>query len=412
MLLKNAHLIDALTDDVLDVQITGTKISKIAKNISAKTGEKTLDLKGKILTPGATDLQFFLNSIASKKIESLEEAVQGARRGGATSLAITCLEPITSESMSSFLSLKLQQNKSENVFIIAEGVNGDALNDVAIMLNADVCTIRADSCINSNLLRRLLEYVKAKDLVLFCTPKSLDLDSHGVMHDGLVSSRLGLPPIASFSESSEIAKLISLALGLDSKVFFPCVSSELSVQILSKLGKKNQIFSSVGLNNLLMSDDFCENFNTNYKTLPPLRAKSDQSALINALKSGVIDSICSNHQPRSYVSKDMPFENASFGLANNAIFLPLIYTHLIQKNIFSWQEISKFISYNPALMLGLNKGLAKEGMDADLVVFDTNKTNTINKELFASAQIGNIALFNEKIQGEVEAVFVNGKQVI
>lgn len=415
MLLKNCILIDYSKEVKGDVRIKDGKISLVADSIDPKDGEKTIDLEGKkYLLPGAIDLNFHINNVASKKVEAFDEAVKSAYKGGITTILLhpDCEPNINNESHASFVHLKAKSEGFLNILTLGDSVTEEKLNDVAVMLNSGVKTVSIDSSKDSNLLRRALEYTKTNSSPLVVNPKNEALESAGVIHDGEVSAQLGLPGLPSFSESSEIAKVGEIAIALDSSILINYVSSKSSVDVIARLKEKGSIHSAVPLNNLFMCDDACGSFNTIPKTFPPLRSSEDRESLIDGIKNNVIDVISSNHIAKSYVSKDVPFEEASFGLANSGIFFSLINTFLVKTEKLSWMDITQVTSKNPADILGLNKGSIEEGKDADLVIFNPATEFTVSNENFDSQIIGNISNFGEKLTGRVESVILGGEEVL
>ncbi len=414
MVLKNCSIIDCNREFQGDIRITDTHIAKIERELVPQKSEKVIDIQGKLVIPGAIDLGFHINNIASKKVESFEEAIGSTFAGGITTVLIQPSDDqkIDNESTSSFVHLKARSSGFSNVLVAGNATTDGNLNDIAIMFQSGISAVSIDSLEDSNLLRRALEYTKMEQEPLLVSPKNSALESAGVIHDGEISATLGLPGLPGFSESSEVAKVAEMANALEASVLLNYISSKRSLEILQELKPKGKIHACVPLVNLFMSDEACRSFNTINKTFPPLRGKEDMQALIEAIKSRVVDVICSNHFSRSYVSKDVPFEEASFGLAVSAIYLPLLYTHLIATKVLSWSDVLYATSKAPASIFGLTKGEIQEGFDADLVVFDPDKTQAVSLDLFHSKSIGNVCQFAEEIQGSVERVFIGGKEVL
>lgn len=406
MIYKNAIVIDANKHQKLNVEVRGEKITSLN---SFNEEEESIDLEGKLLIPAAVDIGFNLEDLSSKNSESFDEAIMSARSGGIGALFLYVQNPQIASHNASFVSLMAKEHSFNKIFTLAEAITDDTLNNISIMFSKNIKTIRTSSDISSNLLMRSLQYTKFHDCPLIVQAQNKSLDSAGLMHDGLVSSKLGLPSLRPLSESSEIARVAQIACELNSSVVFNFVSSKASVDVLKNYKDRNQIYSSVALCNLFLDDSSCEDFNTINKTFPPLRSSQDKESLIEAIKDGTIDCIASNHQARNYVSKNCPFEDASFGLANSAIFYSLLYTHVIKNNKLSWQEVLRATSLNPARIMSLNTGEIEVGKDADLVVFDENQNFLNTKDSFFSKSVGNIANYNETIYGKVLKTIINAE---
>jgi dihydroorotase len=168
---------------------------------------------------------------------------------------------------------------------------------------------------------------------------------------------------------------------------------------VKKVGKP--AFSEVSISHLILNDKMCNDFNTLAKLHPPLRDEDERLKLIEALRDGKIDTITALHSAKSYNSKDVAFNDASYGVDSLEYFLSLCYTFLVKEGIISFEELSRLISATPAKILGFDKlGEIEEGFIANLVVFDPNVSKVVDDKT---------SLFNNfKIDGEVVLTISNG----
>ena len=358
MLIKDAILVLDEFEKRGDIRIEDGKIDKISSNISPKKDEKIIDAKGCYLLPGVIDLNVrVLNDVLNKK--SLELLFKDAKNGGV--LAFVLMSDFApskqNETFLQLLDAKLKKaNRSDLVITACALTDEGKLNDISTLLKCGAKVISANSDIDGNLLKRVMQYSNMKDVPLFCFCEDKSLSDNGVMNDGNVSFRLGLPGKPKISEISEVAKVAQMALYYNTKIHFQSVSTYDSLQIIKKAKEQNNnIFCEVSINNLILNDEACDDFNTYAKLNPPLRDEKERQKLIYALKTGMIDTITSAHSPKSVLYKDVPFEEAKFGVDSLANFLSLCYTYLVKNSTISICELSKLISKNPAKILGIEK---------------------------------------------------------
>jgi dihydroorotase len=366
MVIKNAQIIDKNQNRIADIEVVDGYISKIGNNLNS---EFMIDANGLIALPNIIDLNYTLKDF---------KTIQESQVGGRGRICATFLPQITTIKELNYIQQELQKQNIK-IHIVTNGIFENKLLEQASLYKEGVSFFEVDSDINSNLLRRTFEYAKLKDKTLFIKCKNSDIEDDGVIFDAETSAILGLPSIVPLSQSAEIAKVCEYANYSNINILIRTIYTKNSINILKKL-KQDNIFTEVGINHLILDDSSCMEFNTMAKEYPPLADKQTKQELISALKDGTIDVISSNHISQTLNSKDMPFQIASFGIDTNSYFLSLIYTHLVKEGLFSFSEISKFISYNPAKILKLkDEGLIKEGYRASFLLFNPNKTITIQE---------------------------------
>ncbi|NLC28663.1 MAG: amidohydrolase family protein, partial [Campylobacteraceae bacterium] len=280
--------------------------------------------------------------------------------------------------------------------------SNDTLNNLATLIKNGAVAIQGDSSVNSNLIRRGLQYALMKNVPMFCNCYEPNLDDAGVMNEGDVSFKLGLPGVSKIAEIIEVAKMAEVAFHHGSHVVFQSLSTPRSI-FLCKTAKERgaKVSAEVSIHHLCKTDECCDDFNTAAKIKPPLREKAVLNELVQMLKNGEIDTLTSAHQPRSIVYKDVAFEEASFGIHAICDLLPLTYTYLVKKGIISMSRMIELLSTNPAKILNLKtKGEMKVGFDADMILFDPNKYWQMREK-------GSI-YEGESFYGSIDATFVDG----
>jgi dihydroorotase len=405
LLIKNATIFKDGKEIGCDLFIKDGKISKIDDNIDLKD-VKTIDITGKYLLAGIVDLNVRLkdNSLSLSHLNRLKNK---AKKSGVTTFALMpdFTPNIASETFSELLKTKLDEMKLDIILSVKaiKDENDKELNDIAIMIENGAKIIQARSHIDGNLLRRVLQYSLMKDVPFFCFCDNPDLNDNGVMHEGRVSAKLGLAGVSKISEISEVARVSSMCEYYGSKTLFQSLSTDRSIQIVDNIKKEGKpAYSEVSISHLILNDKMCNDFNTLAKLHPPLRDEDERLKLIDALKCGKIDTITSLHSAKSYNSKDVAFNDASYGVDLLEHFISLCYTYLVKGGIINFEELSLLISATPAKILGFDDlGKIEEGFVANLVVFDPTINKTIDDKT---------SLFDKfEISGEVLMTISNGE---
>ena len=411
MLIKNAILVDADSERRGDILIQGEQIAAIAPSIEA-AGEEIVDAGGAYLMPGLIDLNFHLQDPGNRSVESLDTAIMDAAKGGISQIAVLpYTNPvIDSETTMEYLHARVAGKKGAKLSILASatvGGEGEKLTEQSALFRNGALGCHIHSFADANVLRRTFEYAWMQKKTLFVSCQNPALEAGGVMSDGEVSSRLGLPSIIAIGQSSEVARVCEMARYLDVKTLIQNISTEASVALIETTKKQfDKLYAEVGIDHLILNDTACDDFNTMAKVYPPLENEATRRTLLDAVKSGVIDVIATHHTAQSLNSKDMPFDIASYGTRNAGYFLPLLYTYLVDSGELSLQELSRVTSKNPANVAGLGaRGLLKEGFKANLVLFDPAGTTLVPEGI-------NSPYCGEQLKGSVRHLFVDGEKIV
>ncbi len=404
-LVKNAMIIGGGDFVKKDVLFDENRILKIEDNIEVLDEYRVYDANGCYLLPGLVDLNVKLaNSVLSKT--NLDKLSKSAKKGAVTTVVI--LSDFTPRLDSSTLLDFLKSTFDESIIdlkVTAPLTNeeNDKLNNIATLINNGATAIWANSDINSNLLKRGMQYAQMKNRPLFCFCYDPNLDDLGLVNEGDISSKLGLSGISKFSESSEVAKVAELSFEMDCTVVFQTVSTKRSLDIINSIKKHSKnIYSEVSIHHLIKNDTSCDGFNTYAKILPPLRDESEREKLVQELISGNIDILTSFHSPKSVLYKDVAFWDAHFGIGAIEEFFKLAYTFLVKQENFSLISLMDVCSLNPSKILNLkHKGKIEVGYDSDMFIFDPNHKTVIKNQ----TSIYN----NETLYGDIKEVFISKK---
>jgi len=402
-LIKNAKLANL---DIKDVLIENGKITKVENNIEIRENTRVIDAKNFFLLPGLVDLNVRLaNSLLNRN--SLKKLTRNALRGGVTtSLIMPDFAPrLDNSTLLEHFKIKAQ-NEECDLHVAAPLANEeDRLNNIATLLNNGASAIWTISSCNANILKRGFQYARMKQAPIFCRCYDENLDDNGVMNEGELSFKLGLPGISKVSENSEVAKIAELSLINNTKIIFQSLSTKRSINIIREIKKTNKnIFSELSIHHLCKTEEACDGFNTYAKIMPPLRDEVERVAMMSELALGNVDILTSAHSPKSVSFKDVAFEDAEFGIGAIEEYLSLCYTYLVKSEIISMQKLEEVCSTNPANLINEDKiGKIEVGYRADLVIFDEKSSQIVEDK--TSLYVG------DRLYGKVVKVFKDGESI-
>ncbi len=377
MVIKSAIVCDKNREEKLDVRIKDGKIFEISKVIKEEQDEEIIYADGLYLLPSLIDLNTRVHDDALT-INNLKKLSKECLKGGVGSVALMpdSTPPIESEAVVELVNT----NKTEaNIYPVIKAINRNLnLSDISILIKRGCKGIFADSDLNGNMLRRIFEYANMWKKPLFCRCEDSSLSSNGVINDGFLSAKMGLPGIPALSETKEVAKLCEVAIGTEAKIVIQAISSERSLQIINRSSFKEKIYSEISVHHLAITEDLCEKFNTSAKIKPPLKSDTTRRRLLEALKRGEVDLLTSLHSPKSVTRKDVAFELADFGIDAISDYFSILYTFLVKNSHINLQKLSELTSKNQAEVLGIEgKGLIEVGYIADLILVDLKPSRLI-----------------------------------
>jgi len=375
MIIKNAKVVLPTEVAEADVEIVEGRIGRIGSDLS---GEPVVDGRGRYLLPMAADIGV---RVRDKKLRrgTLARLSAKARRSGFGTIVLSSFAdpPVDNEIALEFVKSQAELCRDADIRTLIRGVDGeDGLADCATLLDGGGMGLEFDSHIDGNRIRRLMEYAKMRGVHLFCHADDPDLRGDGVMQEGAVSARLGLPGVPEVAEVSQVARIGAFAAAYE----VPVVVLHASTPETLAICRENPwLHAQVPLHHLLLNDTACEGFETAAKIWPPLRGEASQKRLREALRDGRIDLLTSLHSPVSETAKDAVFADAAWGIDALEDFWPLLYTYLIAEGELSWPEAVRLCATRAAETVGLaqRKGRIETGYDADLIWFDPTVTRTV-----------------------------------
>lgn len=399
----------------IDLLIVDGKIAEIGENLNYDDKSiKTIDLSGKLLTPGFLDMHVHLREPGREDEETIETGCRAAANGGFT--AVACM-PNTEPAIDSAEVVEFIKNKSKSfivdVYPVAAatvGRKGEFLSPMLELKEAGAVAFSDDGVAikTASILKRAMEYAKMMDLPIIehCEDDSL---ASGSMNEGFNSTLLGLAPLPSVSEDLIVMRDILMAQYTGARVHIAHISSANAIRLVREAKRKNiNVTAEVTPHHFTLTDDALKTYDTNLKMNPPLRTEADVKEILEALKDGTIDCIASDHAPHSIEEKDLEFDYAPNGIVGLETSVGLALSELYHKKVLSIDEIILKFSINPRKILNLSIPLFKVGSKAEFTILDLNEIWTVNKEKFLSKS-KNTPFDKRLLTGLAIGIFNNGK---
>jgi dihydroorotase len=258
-------------------------------------------------------------------------------------------------------------------------------------------------------MRRALEYAGMFDRPIFNRPQVPELVQNGVMHEGFISTRLGLRGMPAAAEAIMVGRDIALTELTGGRVHLQCISTENSLDQIRRAKTRGiRVTTEVTPHQFTLSDERLDSFDANYKVDPPLRSEEHIRACIAGLQDGTIDVICSDHQPHAPEKKMRELDLVPFGIIGLETLLPICIQRLIEPGHLTWPQLIAKLTSGPARVLGINKGTLKPGSDADVTLIDPQYEWTIDPNRFRSRS-RNTPFAGWQVRGRAHLVMVSGQ---
>jgi dihydroorotase len=404
-------------DKIADLYIRDGVIQAVEKGKRKFKARQIIDAKGKIAAPGLIDMHTHLREPGREDEETIYTGSCAAVAGGFTS--ICCMPnthpPIDNQETVKFIYQKAKEAKCKIYCIgcVTKGQKGEELTEINDLVQAGAVAISDDGLpiTNALVMRNALEYSKMFDLPVISHCEEPNLSSGGVMHEGFVSTELGMCGIPSIAEEIMVARDIKLSEFTGAKIHIAHVSTEGSVALIRQAKKKGiRVTCEATPHHFTLTHEFIRSFDTNAKVNPPLRTQKDVEAIKRGLKDGTIDCIATDHAPHSIEEKDVEFDFAPVGLVGLETALGLTVTELIDKKVLSWAQALAKLTVNPANILKLQGGRLKKGYPADVVIIDPQAEWTVEPSKFKSKS-KNSPFGGRKLKGKVICSIVEGEVI-
>ena len=395
LLLTGGRVIDPSRDldQVADVLIQDDKIAAVGHGLSAPKDADVRSVAGKIVAPGLVDLHVHLREPGNEDEETVASGARAAAAGGFTAIcAMPNTDPVTdNQAAVGFIVRQSGRAALARVYPIGAvslGQKGERLAEFGEMVAAGAVAVSDDGkpVASSHLMRTALEYSRTFGIPVADHCEDPALAAGGVMHEGLVATRLGLKGIPAAAEEIMVARDCLLAELTSGHVHLCHMSTRGSVAIIREAKERGiRVTAEVTPHHLTLTDYACEGYDTHAKMNPPLREAADVAALRGALKEGVIDCIASDHAPHAYDEKEAAFDDAPFGVVGLETAFAVAHTELVcGGGVLSLPELIRRMSTEPARVFRLPGGTLAVGAPADVVVLDVAAHWTVDSAAFYS----------------------------
>ncbi len=402
-------------DQVTELWIRSESILGIGPQPQLRADE-TLDARGKIVCPGLIDMHVHLREPGREEDETIATGAAAARAGGVTSVA--CMpntEPaIDSQAAAEFVYLQAERAGNANAFpigAITKGRKGEELAEIGGLVEGGAVAFTDDGSpvVSAEIMRRALEYCKMFDKVVMAHCEDLELSRGGVMNEGFVSMSLGLRGVPAAAEEVMVNRDIVLAEAAESRLHILHVSTAGSVDLIRR-GKQRgvQVTGEACPHHFTLTDECLRTFDSNFKMSPPLRTQDDVDAIIAGLRDGTIEVIATDHAPHAPEKKMRELDQAPNGIIGLETLIPVCIRALIEPGHLTWPQLIEKLTFNPARILGIDRGTLKQGVDADVTIIDPTVEWVIDPKQFRSKS-RNCPYAGWKVRGRANAVLVGGE---
>lgn len=396
----------------VDIFIEKGLISAIGADLKVKA-KKEIRYPDLCVSMGWTDLMADYCEPGYEHKETLKNGLKVAAKGGFTTVF---LAPNTQPSISSKSIIQYLLTQSANQIVealpmgsISANIEGKNLAEMLDMRSAGAVAFSDGwkPLQNPALMLKALEYVKAFDGIIAQIPMDMLLAEGGLMHEGPLSTQMGMPGIPSLAESLFLHRDIELLNYTNSRLHVNGIASADALNlVLQAKERKLNITYALSPYHLTLNDHALKSYDAVFKVLPPIRAEEDRSALMNALIKGQVDGICSLHRPQDWDAKSKEFEYAAYGMNLQEMVFPIIYQSM-SKTQKSLEALIHSLANKPNNIFNLGKAGLQLNATANLTLFSTSLNTLITKAQSLSA---NNPYLNQSLKGKVIGI-VNGNQI-
>jgi dihydroorotase len=376
------------------------------------------DVRATVVAPAFVDPHVHLRAPGREDEETIGSGTQAAAAGGYCAiLAMPNTDPVVDST--SVLGALVERARDEAVVptgfmaAISKGQQGAELTEMAELAESGAAAFTDDGrpVVSAGLMRRALQYsgLTKLRLALHCEEPSLSRGGHA--HEGAVAAELGIGPYPSTAESVMVERDLSLAEAEDRQIHLMHLSARESVAALdAALARGGNATGEVTPHHLVLTDEAVRSLDPNVKMNPPLRSEGDREALRDALRRGAISCIATDHAPHARQEKDVPFEEAPFGVTGLETAFAALHTHLVMPGVVTLETLLERMSTGPARAFGLEEPRVEVGARANLVALDLDSEWTVTENGFRSRS-ANSWLLGETLRGRVVTTVADGRLV-
>ncbi|MBX3192436.1 MAG: dihydroorotase [Labilithrix sp.] len=404
-------------DREVDVVVEGRTITRVGPGAGdGLAGERVriIEVAGALLVPGLTDMHAHLREPGQEGKEDVASGLAAAAAGGFTDV---CAMPNTRPVNDTRAVTELLMHRARAVGgarlhpigAITVGQKGESLTEMADLRDAGAVAVSDDGlCVTrSDVMRRALEYANTFDLPVIQHAEDHALTKDALMHEGAVSTRLGLRGWPRVAEDVIVARDVLLAEYTGAKYHVAHVSTLGAVRIIREAKSRGiKVTAEVTPHHLLLTDASLIGYDTACKVNPPLREDEDLVALRGALADGTIDCIATDHAPHSLLDKQVELSEAAPGMIGLELCVPLMLG-LVEKGLLPLARVVDALTRAPSKIVGLPARAIREGAEANLALVDPNRSWTVAPERLRTKS-RNTPFMGQTVKGMVLMTLVTG----
>jgi len=417
ILIKNGRIIDpaSKTDCVGDLLLADGKVVQIGQDID-DTEARVIEAQNMIVCPGLIDIHVHLREPGDEEEETIETGSAAAVAGGFTS--ITCM-PNTNPALDDEAAIEFVHQQASRADLchiypigaVTKGRLGDELAEMGQMVRAGAVAFSDDGTgiADSDIMLCALQYVLMFDKPIMQHCEDSNIAAGGVMNAGATAVRLGLPGINHIAEELMIQRDLTLVRETRAKYHVCHITTARSVELIREAKAAGlPVTAEVCPHHLILTEEACTSYDSNFKMNPPLRTPADVEACLQGVVDGTIDCLVTDHAPHGIQEKELEFLYAPFGIIGLETALPLYIKALVTTGLLDWPALIERLTHRPAQVLSLNKGTLAVGADADVTIIDPKINWTIDAKQFKSKS-RNCPFDGWQVTGRAVTTIVRGK---
>lgn len=394
LLIRGGRVVDPANgvDGVADVLVRDGRVAAVGEGLDA-AGARIVSAAGRVVAPGFIDMHCHLRDPGQEYKEDVVSGTRAAARGGFT--GICCMpntKPVNDSAAVTRYIIEKAQTQGSGVHVypvgaISKGLEGVEMAEIGRMRQAGIIAISDDGrpVVNSNLLRLAMQYADHFGLFIMSHSEDKSLVGDGVMNEGYMSTKLGLPGITRAAEEVMIARDILVAEAEGKRIHLCHVSTRGGVQLVREAKARGvRVTAETTPHYIGATDAWVAGYDSRCRVNPPLREESDRQACIAGLADGTIDVIATDHAPHHEDEKRVEFHLAASGISGFETAFCVCNTELVRAGVMDIGRLIHLMSARPAQLLGVPGGSLAAGMPADIVILDPERRVTVDASKFKS----------------------------
>jgi len=420
ILLANAHIVDPSRDLEFDgdLLIADGMIREAKRGIGAAgvpEATEIVDCKGKVVAPGLVDMRAFVGEPGAEYRETIASASQAAAAGGVTTIVS---QPDTSPAIDEPAIVDFVLRRARDTSIVhvqpmaalTKGLRGEEMAEIGLLKAAGAVafTDGTTSVTNAQVMRRALTYARDFDALIAHHTEDPDIVGEGVMNEGEFAARLGLTGVPTAAETIMLERDMRLVGLTESRYHAASLTCGESLEVLRRAKEGGlKVTAAASINHLTLNEIDVGSYRTFCKLAPPLRAEVDRVAMVEAVASGLVDAVMSDHDPQDVENKRLPFAEATPGAIGIETML-VAGLRLVHNGEIALANLLKAMSTRPAELLGLPGGTLRPGSVADVIVIDLDVPWVLDRAQLKS-KCKNTPFDEARLQGRVVRTIVSGR---